>query len=73
VTFRFFRNASKVATAFASAPIVSRIRIVHRQKRTEAIWAHIASDDQQIARRNLWQVPVLIAERDNPHLVILPP
>jgi hypothetical protein len=45
-------------------------RIVHRVRRPEAIRADITGDDQQITRRDLGKVTVLIAESDNPHPVI---
>ena len=45
------------------------LRGVHRQKGPEAIRAHIAGDDQEIARWDFREEAVLIAERDNPHVV----
>jgi hypothetical protein len=40
------------------------------QKRTESIRAHIARDDQEIARRDLRQVSALFAEGDDPYPAI---
>jgi hypothetical protein len=48
------------------------VRSVHRQEGSEPIRADVTRDDQHIARRDGRKVTVLIAERDNPHLVILP-
>jgi hypothetical protein len=45
---------------------------VHRQERPTAIRADVSRDNQQIALWDERKVTVLIAERDNPHLVILP-
>jgi len=42
---------------------------VHRPERPEAIRADVTRDNQQIALRDVSKVAVLIAERDNPHLV----
>ena len=40
---------------------------VHRPKGPESIRAHIARDDQEVARGDVRQVAVLIAERDDSH------
>jgi hypothetical protein len=49
------------------------IRVVHRHERPETVRADVASDDQEIARRNVGQEPVLIAERNDSHAVISTP
>jgi hypothetical protein len=43
------------------------IGIVHGHERTEAVRAHVASHDQQIAWRDVWKKPVQVAERDDSH------
>jgi len=42
-------------------------RIAPCHERSEAVRADIASYDQEIAGRDVWQEAVLIAERDDPH------
>jgi hypothetical protein len=46
---------------------------VHRAERPEAIRADVTRDNQKIALRNNRKEAVLIAERNNPHGVILAP
>ena len=48
-------------------PRLLLIRVVDRHERPETVWADVASDDQEIARRNVRQEPVLIAEGNNSH------
>jgi hypothetical protein len=43
------------------------MRIVHRHEWPESVRAHVASDDHEIAWRNLWQEPVLVTERHDSH------
>jgi hypothetical protein len=43
------------------------MRIVHRHERSETVRANVAGDDQEIAWRDVWQEPVLIAEGNNAH------
>ena len=54
-------------------PRLLLIRVVDRHERPETVRADIASDDQEIARRNIGQEPVLIAERNDSHAVISTP
>jgi hypothetical protein len=49
------------------------LRSVHRHVRPEPIRADIPSDDEEIARRNLRQKSVLVAERNDSHDVCLNP
>ena len=44
-----------------------------RHERPETVRADIAGDDQEIARRNVGQKPVPIAERNDSHAVISTP
>jgi hypothetical protein len=44
------------------------MRVVDSHERSETVRADIASDDQEIARRNIGQKPVLIAERNDSHV-----
>ena len=46
------------------------IRVVHRHERPETVRADVAGDDQEIARRNVGQDPVLVAECNDSHAVI---
>jgi hypothetical protein len=39
----------------------------------KTVRADVAGDDQEIARRNVWQESVLIAERNDSHAVISTP
>ena len=54
-------------------PRLLLIRVVDRHERPETVRADIAGDDQEIARRNVGQEPVLIAERNDSHAVISTP
>ena len=54
-------------------PRLLLIRGMDRHERPETVRADLASDDQEIARRNVGQEPVLIAERNNSHAVISTP
>ena len=47
------------------------LRSVHRHERPESVRADIASDDEEIARRNFRQKTVLVAERNDSHTVRL--
>ena len=48
-------------------PRLLLIRVVDRHERPETVRADIAGDDQEIARRDIRQEPVLIAEGNNSH------
>ena len=48
-------------------------RVVHRHERPETVRANVAGDDQEIARRNVGQEPLLIAERNDSYAVISTP
>ena len=54
-------------------PRLLLIRVVDSHERPETVRADIAGDDQEIARRNVGQEPVLIAERNDSHAVISTP
>jgi hypothetical protein len=51
-------------------PRLLLIRVVDRHERAETVRADVASDDQEIARRNVRQEPVLIAERNDSHAMV---
>ncbi len=48
------------------------MRIVPRHERSEPVRADVARHDQEIASRDRRQKPVLIAQRDDPHVVNSP-
>ena len=54
-----------------TTPAVDTGRDSH--ERPETVRADVASDDQEIARRNIGQKPVLIAERNDSHAVVSTP
>jgi hypothetical protein len=43
-----------------------------RHKRSEAVRTDVTRHDQEIALRDVWQKPVLIAERNDAHMVSSP-
>ena len=51
-------------------PRLLLMRIVHRHERPEPVRADVAGDDQEIASWNVWQEPVLIAERHDSHVSV---
>ena len=54
-------------------PRLLLIRVVDSHERPETVRADVAGDDQEIARRNVGEESVLIAERNDSHAVISTP
>ena len=73
---RSLRVAGVAARPWPYDPVKPRlllIRVVDSHERPETVRADVAGDDQEIARRNIWQEPVLIAERNDSHAVVSTP
>jgi hypothetical protein len=54
-------------------PRLLLIRVVDSHERPEAVRADVACDDEEIARGNVGQEGVLIAERNDSHALISTP
>ena len=61
------RRARKPRPNLPIEPHLLLMRIVHRHEWPESVRTHVASDDDEIAWRNIWQEPVLVTERHDSH------
>ena len=66
------RRARKPRPNRPIEPRLLLMRIVHRHEWAEAVRAHVAGNDHEIARRNLRQKPVLVTERHDSHVTLNP-
>lgn len=62
------RRGGKPRTNMLVEPDPLRMRVVQCQKRPESIWADITGDDEEIARGNVRQVSVEVAECNDAHV-----
>jgi hypothetical protein len=66
------RRARQPRTNTPIKPGLLLIGVVPRHERPEAVRTDVARHDQEIALRDVWQEPVLIAKRNDAHMVNSP-